>query len=198
MGTTGIVCAVRTHGEHGVIARLMTPDHGLVAGYVRGGRSRAMRPVLMPGNLVTATLRSRVPGQLRSLSVELVRSRAPLLSEALAALAIEWCCSLTAFALPEEQPYPAIYQTLDAVLSAIEAGDIVRDWAGALAAYEMLLLQSLGFGSGVPQIPRDWPETFAALNLSGAQLGRHIFQGRAGEILAARSRLLERLNRAVA
>src|SRR3546814_1061951 len=37
--TPAIICAVRHHGEHGVIARLMTPDNGLMAGYVRGGRS---------------------------------------------------------------------------------------------------------------------------------------------------------------
>ena len=196
--TPAIVCAVRPHGEHGVIARLMTPDHGLMAGYVRGGRSRAMRPVLMQANLVTGTFRSRVPGQLGSLSVELVQSRAPLLSEPLAALALEWCCSLTAFALPDDHPYPVIFQSLDAVLLAIESGDMVRDWAGALAAYELLLLRSLGFGGGRPDLPKDWPQIFAALNLSGAQMGRHIFQGRMSDILAARERLLERLKRAVA
>ena len=35
-----IVCAVRAHGEHGAILRALTQEAGLVAGYVRGGRSR--------------------------------------------------------------------------------------------------------------------------------------------------------------
>ena len=29
--TPAIVCALRSHGEHGAIVRLMTPDHGLQA-----------------------------------------------------------------------------------------------------------------------------------------------------------------------
>jgi DNA repair protein RecO (recombination protein O) len=32
-----IICAVRAHGEHGAIVRALTPEDGLLAGYVRGG-----------------------------------------------------------------------------------------------------------------------------------------------------------------
>ena len=42
----------------------MTPEHGLQAAYVRGARGRRMRPVLMPGNLVEATLSARTEAQL--------------------------------------------------------------------------------------------------------------------------------------
>jgi DNA repair protein RecO (recombination protein O) len=144
--TSAIVCAVRGHGEHGVVARLMTPDHGLVAGFVPGGRSRQMRPVLMPGNLVAATLRARTESQLPALAVELNRSRAGLHGEPLAATAIEWATALAAAALPESQPYPAIHAALDGLLAAIEAAPAARGWAGALVRYELLLLSELGFG----------------------------------------------------
>ena len=66
---TAIVCAVRAHGEHGAIARLLTPGDGLQPGYVRGGRSRRLRPVLMPGNLVAAEFRARSDAQLAALTV---------------------------------------------------------------------------------------------------------------------------------
>lgn len=144
--TTAIVCALRHHGEHGAIARLLTPDHGLVAGYVRGGRSRAMRPVLLPGNMVKAELRARTEEQLAGLTVELAHSRAPLLAEPLPAAAIDWACALTAAALPEGMPYPALYQALDGVLGAVEAAPAARGWAVALVRYELLLLAELGFG----------------------------------------------------
>ena len=85
--TTAIVCTVRWHGEHGAVVRLFTPSQGLQAGYVRGGRSTALRPVLMPSNLVTAQLRHRSPEQLASLTVELTASRAPYYTEPLAAAA---------------------------------------------------------------------------------------------------------------
>lgn len=196
--TQGIVCSTRAHGEHGVIVRIFTPDFGLIAGYVRGGKSRTLRPVLIPTNIVRAELRARTADQLADMSVELVHSRGQLLGEALAASALEWCATLTACALPEEHPYPELFQSLDAVCSAIEAAPGARGWAGALAAYEVLLLRTLGYGATATGVPDDWPETFALLNSTHAQLGRHLFQGRTNDVLAARVRLIERLKRAVA
>lgn len=181
-----------------MIVRVMTPEHGLMAGYVRGGKSRSLRPVLLPANSVTAEFRMRNAEQLPGLSIELDLSRGPLMGEPLAAAAIDWVTALSAFSLPENQHYPNLFQTLDAVLSAIESAPAARQWAGALAAYEVLLLRSLGYGSGGTSIPSDWPETFALLNANGAQLGRYIFQGRSADILLARGRLMDRLKRAVA
>lgn len=146
LGTTAIVVAIRPHGEHGAVVRLMTPDHGLQACYVRGARGRRLRPVLMPGNQVEATLSARTDAQLAQGAVELVHSRGPLLQEALPAAAIDWICALTATALPEGQPYPRIYQALDGLLAAIEAAPTASGWGAALVRYELLLLAELGFG----------------------------------------------------
>lgn len=143
---SAIVCAVRAHGEHGAILRALTAEAGLVAGYVRGGRSTRMRPILMAGNLVALELRARTEEQLAGATAELLASRAPLLAEPLAAAAIDWLTSLTAATLPESQPYPALYSALSAVLDAIGVASSARQWAAALARYELLLLAELGFG----------------------------------------------------
>jgi DNA repair protein RecO (recombination protein O) len=144
--TTAIVCALRSHGEHGAIVRLMTPEQGLVAAYVRGARGRRMRPVLMGGNVVQAQLSARTETQLPQAVVELTHSRGPLLSEPLLASAIEWATVLTATALPEGQPYPRLYQALEGLLDAIEAAPSAAGWGAALVRYELLLLAELGFG----------------------------------------------------
>ena len=144
--TTAIVCALRSHGEHGAVVRLMTPSHGLQAAYVRGARGRRMRPVLIAGNLVEAELSARTESQLPQASVELVHSRGPLLSEPLPAAAIDWVSVLTAAALPEGQPYPPLYQALEGLLDAIEAAPSAGGWGTALVRYELLLLAELGFG----------------------------------------------------
>ena len=144
--THAIVLATRPHGEHGLIARLLTPDDGVRPGYVPGGRSRRVRPVLQPGNIVAAAYRQRTAEQLAALTVELVHSRAPLLAEPLPAAAIDWLTALTATALPEGQSYPRLHDALAAVLDAIEAAPSARGWAGALVRYELLLLADLGFG----------------------------------------------------
>lgn len=144
--TEAIVCAVRAHGEHGAIVRALTPDDGIQAGFVRGGRSRRLRPILLPGNLVQAEYRARTDEQLAALTVELVHSRAPLFAEALPAAAIDWATSLSAAALAEGQPYPRLYQALDGVLDAVEAAPSAKGWAAALVRFELLVLAELGFG----------------------------------------------------
>jgi DNA repair protein RecO (recombination protein O) len=141
-----IVCAVRNHGEHGAIVRLMTPEQGLVAAYVRGAKGRRMRPVLMAGNVVQAQLSARTETQLPQATVELVHSRGPLLSEPLPAAAIEWATALTASALPEGHPYPRLYEALEGLLGAIEAAPSASGWGAGLVRYELLLLAELGFG----------------------------------------------------
>jgi DNA repair protein RecO (recombination protein O) len=141
-----IVCALRNHGEHGAIVRLMTPERGLLAAYVRGARGRRMRPTLIAGNVVQAQFAARTDTQLPQATIELVHSRGPLLAEPLPAAAIEWATVLTATALPEGQSYPPLYQALDGLLDAIEAAPSASGWGAALVRYELLLLAELGFG----------------------------------------------------
>lgn len=141
-----ILLSVRPHGEHGAVARALTRAHGMQAGYVRGGRSRALRPVLQPGNAVIGEWRARVDTQLPALTIELTHSRAPLFAEPLPAAAIEWLAALTVATLPEGQPYQHLYDALAAVIDAVEAAPSARGWASLIARYELLLLAELGFG----------------------------------------------------
>ncbi len=144
--TRAIVCALRSHGEHGAVVRVMTPEHGLQAAYVRGARGRRMRPVLIAGNVVEARFSARTETQLPQVTVELLHSRGPLLSEPLPAVAIEWATVLTATALPEGQPFPRLFDALEGLLDAIEAAPSASGWGAALVRYELLLLAELGFG----------------------------------------------------
>jgi DNA repair protein RecO (recombination protein O) len=190
--TTAIVCSVRQHGEHGAIARLLTAEAGLLAGYVRGGRSRRLRPVLVPGNIVAADFRARTEDQLAALTVELAQSRAPLLGEPLAASAIDWVTTLTAAALPEGEPYTAIHSALDGLLHAVELSPAASGWAPALVRYETLLLSALGYGGLEPT-----HDLAAALRRNGHAIDEHLLAGPlAAGISAVRERLVERLTRA--
>lgn len=236
-----LILAVRPHGEHGAVVRAFARDHGVQPGYVRGGHARRLRPVLQPGNLVRAEWRARTEEQLPALTVELVRSRAPLHALSLPAAALEWLTALTAAALPEGQPYPRLHDALSATLEAVEAAPSAAGWAGAVARYELLMLAELGFGldlsgciatgatkdlayvspkSGaavsraaaagyearlfrLPEFltqggPAGWDDVLAALALTGHFLARDLLVDRRRETLAARERLVARLERAVA
>lgn len=238
--TSAIVLSLRVHGENGGVVRLMTVDHGLQAAYVRGARGRRMRPVLMAGNLVQASLSARTETQLPQATVELLHSRGPLLGEPLPAAAIEWVTALTATALPEQQPYPRLHSALGGLLDAIEAAPSVTGWAPALVRFELLLLAELGFGLDLdrcaltgardgltavsPRSGRAISEQEAApykgkllrlppfvllggqaslgdvldgLALTGHFLARDLLTDRADPLNMARSRLVERLRRAV-
>lgn len=146
LSAEAIVLATRAHGEHGAVVRALTRSDGVQPGYVRGGRSRQMRPVLQPANAILGEWRARTGEQLAALTIEPLHSRAALHGEPLPAAALAWATALTAAALPEAQPYPQLYDALGALLDAIEAAPSARGWASALARYELLLLAELGFG----------------------------------------------------
>lgn len=241
LSASAIVLAIRPHGESGAIVRALTAEAGLLAGYVRGGRSRALRPVLQPGNIVLGEWRARTAEQLPALTMELTHSRAPMYREPLPAAAFEWATALTAAALPEGQAYQQVHAALGGMLDAIEAAPAARGWAVALVRYELLLLTMLGFGldldrcaatgstedlrfvspkSGsavsagaafgyearllpLPPFLRvggaaEWDDILAGLRLTGHFLERDLLHGWAAGVLAARVRLVDRLNRAVA
>ncbi len=192
-----ILLATRQHGETAAIARFLTRDHGLVAGYVAGARGRQLRPVMIPGNLVEIDLRAKSDSQLPFARVELVQSRGPWLSEPLPASAITWLCALTASVLPERYPYAHLYDALMAVLEAVCQAPSARGWLPALVGYEALLLRELGYGGDRPVQTADLHRTMAAFDQLEGALARNLLADKKGDVMAARTLLRERLARMI-
>jgi DNA repair protein RecO (recombination protein O) len=190
-----ILLAARPHGETASIARLLTEEFGVVAGYVAGGRGRRLRPVTIPGNLVELQLSARSDNQLPFAKLELLASRGPWLGEPLPAAAIGWATALTAAALPERNPYPALYRALTALLDAICHAPSARGWALALLGYERLLLRELGYGGFPTAADDDLSSVLTALDRLAAPLDHYLLADRRGDVMAARARLLSLLGR---
>ncbi len=203
--TPAIVCSARPHGETGVVARLLTPGHGLVAAFVAGGRGRQLRPVLIPGNGVDAQITARGGSAMPGARLELTVSRGQWMGEPLPAAAIGWVSALTSVALPERHPFPAIAEALSPLLDAVCHAPSARGWAPAVLSYEVLLLRELGYGrrSGEkPTLPdgADWPALMVGFDRMGRALARHLFgdwplAARRGDVMGARMRLAELLAR---
>lgn len=140
----GILLSVRRHGERAAIIELFTADHGLHAGVVRNGSTRAMAPILQPGAQLDATWRARLPDHLGSFTVELAKSRtAQVMGDGLALSGLNALCGLLCFALPERDPHPALYaQTLD-MFDRLGSDPA---WTLAYLFWEMALLEAVGFG----------------------------------------------------
>lgn len=168
----------------------------MVAGYVAGGRGRALRPLLIPGNRVEAEIKARSDNQLPFVRLELLESRGPWLGEPLPASAIAWTTALAAAALPERQAHTALYEALSAVLSAICVAPSARGWMMPLLSFEALLLRELGYGTpvGRPDVD-DWPAMLQTFDRLGRQIERYPLADRQTDVMGARAILRERLAR---
>ena len=190
-----ILVAARQHGETAVVARFLTGEFGVVAGYVAGGRGRNQRPVMIPGNLVDLQLSARSASQLPFAKVELTESRGPWLAEPLPAAAIGWVTALTASALPEREPYPPLFSALEGVLAAICHAPSARGWASALVGYEVLLLRELGYGGAGERPPGEMGEVLEVMDALGPAVDHYLLADRRADVMAARNRLRELLGR---
>ena len=190
-----ILIASRPHGETASIARLLTGEFGLVAGYVAGGRGRQLRPVMIPGNRVDVELRAKSDSQLPFARLELVESRAPWMTEPLPAAAIQWACALSASVLPERSAYPSIYSALDALLSAICHAPSARGWLAAMVMYEAIVLRELGYGGAKPDLDADFAAQFEAFRQLHLPIRDYLLAERSRDVMAARTALGERLAR---
>jgi DNA repair protein RecO (recombination protein O) len=139
----GVVIGVRSHGETSAIAEILTAEHGRCLGMVRGGRSRQMRPVLQPGNLVMATWRARLEDHLGVFQLEPLSLKAGFILSYPFRLAGLSTLMALAQMLPEREPHPKLYHAAHVVLSSIEDDAL---WPALLVRWEMGLLDELGFG----------------------------------------------------
>jgi DNA repair protein RecO (recombination protein O) len=139
----GIVLGVKRHGEGNAILELMTREHGRHLGLVRGGAGSRLRPVLQPGNRVSATWRARLDDHLGHYVVEgLELPAASYLTVSHALYGVTHLGALCRL-LPERDPHPQVHAALEATLDHLMDARI----AGPMVArFELQLLSELGFG----------------------------------------------------
>ena len=139
----GIVLGVKRHGEASGILELMTRDHGRHLGMVRGAFGSRMKPVLQPGNSVSATWRARLDEHLGNYTVEALNLRAAgYFSASHAIYGVTHLAALMRL-LPERDPHEDLYAVFANLLDRLDdpawsAPQVVR--------FELRLLAELGFG----------------------------------------------------
>lgn len=139
----GTVLARRPHGENAVILDVLTAQHGRHAGLVPGGASQKRAAMMQPGARLDLHWRARRDDQLGHFTAEPARLRAGLMADPLSLAGLNAICALLIFALPERDPHPVLTARTETLLDAIEAQE---DWAAAYLAWEMRLLDEMGFG----------------------------------------------------
>jgi DNA repair protein RecO (recombination protein O) len=139
----GIFLSAKPLGEANMVAEFLTLAHGRHLGLVRGGRSRRMRPLLQPGNLIRVTWRARLAEHLGGFNVELMEAHAArVLDDARALSAISTLVGLARL-LPERDPHQGLYAAALGVLRSLDHAEL---WPPLLVRWELQLLGDLGFG----------------------------------------------------
>lgn len=140
---TGILLAVRRHGENASIIEVFTETHGRHAGVVRGGASRKIAPILQPGAQLDVAWRARLEEHLGSFAVEPVRSRAvAAMADRLMLAGLNTVTSLLCFCLPEREPHAPLYRRTEALLDLLDQPDL---WPLAYLRWEVALLEEMGY-----------------------------------------------------
>lgn len=140
----GMLLSVRKHGEANAIIEVLTRDHGLHAGVVRGGASRKQSPLLQIGAQLDLTWRARIEDHIGSFVVEPVRSRAvPIMADRAALAALQSVAALLTTCLPEREPVEELHDRTHDLLDSLARQP---DWPQLYAQWELSLLADLGFG----------------------------------------------------
>jgi DNA repair protein RecO (recombination protein O) len=139
----GIVLGVKRHGEANAILELMTHGHGRHLGLVRGGFGSRLRPILQPGNSVSAAWRARLDEHLGNYTVEGLRLRAAgYFSAPRAIYGVTHLAALMRL-LPERDPHTGLYEVFDGILDQLDDPALA---APMVVRFELQLLSELGFG----------------------------------------------------
>lgn len=145
----GIVLSARRHGETSAVVRVLTAEHGVHAGLIKGGFSKRQRANIEPGNRVQAKWRGRLAEQLGSYSLETVHAHgAQLLEDPNRLAALASSVSVVEAALPEREPHQPTFEALGVLLNALENDEFcerVCAWGSLYVKWEIGVLSELGF-----------------------------------------------------
>jgi DNA repair protein RecO (recombination protein O) len=138
-----LVLSVKPYAEGGALVSLFCRERGLVRGWLKRGAGKLR---LLPLDEVAYRHYRRLDGQLGTLTLELVLSRAVWsLGGRRAAALSGYLVEILGSLLPEEHPYPAIWESVQQLLAQSLAQHALAPWP-SVAEFERALLAAIGYG----------------------------------------------------
>lgn len=139
----GLILQAKPFGERDALVEILCAERGRIKGLVKGAgrKTGTLAAALQPFNTVSYEHYRRLEGQLGSLSVELVASRAGLwLGQGGGSYVVGYLSELLTTLLPEEHPYEGLSEQVERMLVAGQ-----DDWQ-AVIGFELMLLHWAGYG----------------------------------------------------
>ena len=138
-----IILSTRKYGESSGILSLLSKEHGLFNGLVRGISSKKNCGIYQVGNFIEATWKGRLSEHLGNFNAELITPNAAILMGCPVRLAaLNSICTILETTLPEREPAEQIYYHLKSFIQHLKDE---RHWQLYYILLEIELLSHLGF-----------------------------------------------------
>ena len=144
----GIVLSVRKYGEKGLIANVLTEEHGRHLGWLFNRSNNNILSLIQPGNIVSVSWKSRLIEQMGNYKIELISSvSGKMFDDKLKLQALSSLCALIEKILPERQKYQEIYNATLAFINLLLLDDNIKmnHWIEGYVKWEIGILSSIGF-----------------------------------------------------
>ena len=144
----GIVLSVRKYGEKGMIANILTLEHGRHLGWISNYKNKNNFSHAQPGNLVDILWKSRLIQQMGKFKIELISSIVgKIFDDKVKLQAIISSCTLLEKVLPERQNYSEVFNATQAFINLLLIdNDISKNaWVEGYVKWEIGVLAAIGF-----------------------------------------------------
>lgn len=140
-----MVLSASKYGENSGIACILTQNHGIYKGLVRGITGARQRGLYQPGNMIEATWRARLAEHLGNLTAGLIHaSGMAVMDNPIKLAALSSLCSTLEVTLQERDPAPEIYKSFKSFIAQLSSDSY--EWQKSYILLELELLAQLGFG----------------------------------------------------
>ena len=142
----------RKFRENANIINVFTLNKGKVGGIVYGGNSRKIRNYLQISNKLFVFNNTKNTNKIGYFKTELIKPIAPYyFNDKTRTSALISLCSLLNILLPEEQPYPTIYKSIEKFFETLTHDN----WIILFIFFEINLIKELGFDTNLSTFDKD-------------------------------------------
>ena len=148
-----ILLSSKPHGETGMLTSVFSKYNGRYKAFVYGGNSPKKRSTFQKGNLCNAYWKARMPEQMGSIKLELLKSIAPnIMNSPIQLSALLSVCEISENILPEREPNQKLYDATIKLFDVLHLSDNSNfTWVKGYINWELGLLSELGFSLKLDQ-----------------------------------------------
>ena len=148
-----ILLSSKPHGETGMLTSVFSKNNGRYKAFVYGGNSQKKRATFQKGNLCYANWKARMPEQMGSIKLELLKSIAPnIMNSPIQLSALVSVCEISEYILPEREPNENLYDATIKLFDVLHLSDNLNfSWVKGYINWELGLLSELGFSLKLDQ-----------------------------------------------